>query len=127
MTSDIFSFHPTLKFYTSIINSKSFLEQSCDYKASFVITPTQREINKRYEWGWAISIKNDEHNYTKLDKKVKIDKNQKEYLIDKQFSEDIRWITTNINAKEYIKKYTTKNALIDKNLLVNPEKQKNIQ
>ena len=62
-----------------------------------------------------------DHNYTKLDKKVKIDKNQKEYLIDQQYADDISWITTNKNAKEYIKN-TVPNALTDKNLLVNPEK-----
>ena len=33
----------------------------------------------------------------------------------------LSWITTNKNAKEYIKN-TVPNALIDKNLLVNPEK-----
>ena len=40
---------------------------------------------------------------------------------DQQYADDISWITTNKNAKEYIKN-TVSNALIDKNLLVNPEK-----
>ena len=35
----------------------------------------------------------------------------------------LSWITTNKNAKEYIKN-TVSNALIDKNLLVNPEKNR---
>ena len=45
---------------------------------------------------------------TKLDKKVKLDKNQKLYLIQQQYTDDISWITTNTNAKEYIKKDRTK-------------------
>ena len=47
------------------------------------------------------------------------------YVIDQQYADDISWITTNKSAKEYIKN-TVPNALIDKNLLVNPEKNRRI-
>ena len=54
--------------------------------------------------------------------------NQNEYLIDQQYVDDISWITTNKNGKEYIYIYikTVPNAVIDKNLLVNPEKNRRI-
>ena len=64
---------------------------------------------------------NHDHTYSKNNKNQKINKTQKEYIIDQQYADDISWITTNINAKEYIKN-TVPETLTNKNLLVNQEK-----
>ena len=62
-----------------------------------------------------------DHSYTRLDKKVKIDKGQTECLMDQQCDDDMSWITTSENAREYMESIVP-NALVDKSLLVGPER-----
>ena len=62
-----------------------------------------------------------DHNYTKDHKKSITPKNQKSYLIEQQYADDVSWITTSNDAKEEIKT-TVPAILTNSNLIVNSDK-----
>ena len=62
-----------------------------------------------------------DHPYSKISKKVKIPKSQKDFLLDQQYADDISYATTNKEVKNSIKEETP-DTLKRKNLLVNNDK-----